>query len=90
MGTWGASLYEDDEAGDLKATLAVLCKVPAHGDRLLEYLGEIYGDCDPATDEGARFWLVTADQFERRGIDCQRAATMALGVIENGSDLANA
>lgn len=33
------------------------------------------------------FWLVTADQFERRGIECQQAASTALSSIENGSDL---
>ncbi len=71
----------------MKETLALICKVPMPGDRLLDYLREVYGDCHPTDDEGALFWLVTADQFERRGIECKQATSTALSVIENGSDL---
>lgn len=90
MGTWSASLYDDDQASDLKNTLAVLCKVPVDGDRLLEFLEEMHGDCDPADEDGALFWLVTADQFERRGIECMKVASMALSVIGSGAFLASA
>jgi hypothetical protein len=87
MGTWGPALFDDDNACDLRETLALICKVPLPGDRLLDALKGTYGDCDPTDDEGALFWLVTADQFERRGIECQQAASTALAIIENGSDL---
>jgi hypothetical protein len=87
MGTLGAALYEDDNALDLRDSLALFCKVPMPGDRLLDYLREVYGDCDPTDDEGALFWLVTADQFELRGIECKQATSTALSIIENGSDL---
>jgi hypothetical protein len=46
MGTWGASLYDDDEAGDLKNAIAVVCKVPGEGDRLVSLLKEMYGARD--------------------------------------------
>ena len=87
MGTWGPALFDDDNACDLRETLALICKVPLPGDRLLDLLKEIYVNCDPTEDEGALFWLVTADQFERRGIECQQVASTALSIIENGSDL---
>src|SRR5438552_2193801 len=87
MGTWGASLYDDDDASDLRDTLSFVCKVPVSGDRLVELLKGIHGDCDPKDEDGALFWLITADQFERRGIECKEAASTAWSVIESGSDL---
>jgi hypothetical protein len=90
MGTWGASLYDDDEAGDLKNAIAAVCKVPGDGDRLLSLLKEMYGARDPASDEGSLFWLVVADQFERRGLRCAEATANALAIIRGGADLARA
>lgn len=90
MGAWGASLYDDDNACDLRDTIALVCKVPVPGDRLLEILKGIEEDCDPAEDEGRLFWLVVADQFERRGIECREAAATARSIIESGADLASA
>jgi hypothetical protein len=90
MGTWGALLYDDDDASDLRDTLSLLSKVPLPGDRLLEILKEIYSEYDPKDQVGGLFWLVTADQFERRGIECREAASTALSIIESGSDLESA
>jgi hypothetical protein len=33
MGTWGTGLYQDDEAEDLRDTIAVLGRMPIDGDR---------------------------------------------------------
>jgi hypothetical protein len=90
MGTWGAALYDDDNASDLKETIALVCRVPVSGDTLLAILKDLHGDCDPADEEGALFWLVTADQFERRGIECAEAASTAVSIIAAGHDLAHA
>ncbi|MFZ6657405.1 hypothetical protein [Undibacterium sp. TJN19] len=90
MGTWGAALYDDDSASDLKNTLALLCKVPVDGERLLNYLKQLHGERNPADGDDAFFWLVTADQFEKRGIVCTEASTNALAIIEHGIDLDNA
>lgn len=87
MGTWGTALYDDDSASDLKNTVSLVAKVPADGDRLLELLEEARGSTDPANQDGALFWLVVADQFEKRGIDCKRASRMAIQVIDSGADL---
>src|SRR5690606_20857074 len=90
MGTWGAALYDDDDASDLRNTIALLCKVPASGDELLSHLKRVNGNCDPTDDDGALFWLVTADQFERRGIECKEASRTALAIIKSGKGLSNA
>ncbi len=87
MGTWGASLYDDDSASDLKSTLALLCKVPVDGNQLLKLSKRIYGNCEPGDEDGAIFWLVVADQFERRGIECQEVADTALSIIAGGAVL---
>ncbi len=90
MGTWGAALYDDDQASDLKNTIALISKVPAEGERLLQILEKNWGNCDPGDDDGRLFWLVVADQFERRGIDCPRLPAMALSIIAGGADLESA
>ena len=38
MGCWGPGLYQDDDAEDLKNSIALLAKLPVDGDRLLEIL----------------------------------------------------
>ena len=60
MGTWGASLYEDDTASDMKNAVTRVAKVPADGDQLLACLLEMYGPRDPADEDGILFWLVVA------------------------------
>lgn len=88
MGTWGTGLYQDDTAKDLKNTIALLAKVPVSGDRILEILLENHKDGVELTDDGGpTFWLVVADQFERRGIACRSAFERALDAITSGADL---
>lgn len=88
MGTWGAGLYDDDGASDLKSTLSLLCKLPFNGDRLLEVIVEMHGH-EPALDDtdDTSFWLVLADQFERKGITSKKVFDMACRAIESGLDL---
>ena len=88
MGTWGTGLYSDDTAADLKNTIALLTQLPEGGDRLLEIVIEAYGDSVELTaDGGAAFWLVVADQFDRKGIRCARAFEQARKAIASGADL---
>jgi hypothetical protein len=42
----------------------------------------------PEDDDHDVFWLVSADQFARRGIICDRAGDKALATIDGGSDIA--
>ena len=88
MGSWGAGLYSDDSAADLKNTIALLDKVPITSDRLLEILIESYGESVALTaDAGPTFWLVVADQFEKKGIRSTRAFEQAQAAIATGADL---
>lgn len=61
-GARGAGLYDDDNALDLKNSIALLAKIPADGERLLQILRRQH------PEPGKVFWRVVADQFERRGI----------------------
>jgi hypothetical protein len=88
MGSWGAGLYDDDEASDLRQSIALITKIPANGDRLLEILLKQIGRVPELNEDGGpTFWLVIADQFERRGIHCAQATDRALIAIESGADL---
>ena len=88
MGDWGTGLYQDDTAADLKNTIGLLAKLPASGDRILEILLEQHREPVALDDDGGpTFWLVVADQFERRGIACARAFSEALTAIDGGADL---
>lgn len=90
MGTWGAGLYDDDYAADLKNTIALLCKVPAEGPWFLEKLKAMHYDGHSDDVHETTFWVVAADQFERKGIACEEASATALDIIANGRDLAHA
>jgi hypothetical protein len=88
MGTWGAGLYSDDTAADLKNTIALLNQLPVSGDGLLEIAIEAYGESVELTaDGGPTFWLVVADQFERKGIRSERVFQTAREAIAGGADL---
>jgi hypothetical protein len=88
MGAWGPGLYQDDKAMDLKDSISLLSKMPADGDRLLEILKQNYhGGVQLSDNGGPTFWLVLADQFERKGIASKKVFDMALEAIDSGADL---
>lgn len=90
MGTWGAGLYDDDDAADLKNAIALVCKVPKPGEELLRILVEMHDRPNPDDEAGAAFWLVAADQFERKKIACPEATTAALRIVASGAELERA
>lgn len=88
MGSWGVGLYQDDAAADLRSTIALLAKLPESGERILEIILESHPESvSLESDGGPTFWLVIADQFERRGIVGTKAFEQALAAIETGADL---
>lgn len=88
MGDWGVGLYQDDTAADLRNTIGLLAKLPVNGERLIEILIEHHGEPVSLDDDGGpTFWLVVADQFERRGIACPSAIKRALAAIDTNADL---
>jgi hypothetical protein len=90
MGAWGEGLYDDDEACDVRDTISLLSKMPRDGDAILELVLEQFErDVDLNDDGCPTFWMVVADQFAKRGIECERAKRLGLAAIETGADLAD-
>src|SRR6267143_1588001 len=88
MGSWGVGLYQDDSAVDLRRMIATLAKLPASGDRVLQIILDNWKEpVGLDNDGGPTFWLVIADQFERRGIACSKALDQALSAIDTRADL---
>ena len=87
MGTWGAGLYDDDTASDLRDAVKLVSKVPVSGDKLLSILRDMNQTVDVDDIDGQTFWLVLADQFERRGIACQEVSDTAVSLIADGRNL---
>lgn len=92
MGAWGTSLYSNDFARDLRPAIAAVCRLPLSEDELVELLADVAPGAARDTDdeEHSTFWLVLADQFEKRGIVALRVREKAIALIEGGDDLAMA
>jgi hypothetical protein len=90
MGVWSTGLYSGDFALDLRSTIRAVARLPYDGDKLLEILCETEpGAANSLDDEDhSTFWLVTADQFAKRGVVSERARERASTIIDNGSDIA--
>ncbi len=89
MGAWGAGLYSSDMAMDLKSTIGAVARLPFDEPRLVEILRETHREVadDPTDEEHTVFWLVLADQFEKRAIASAEVRVKALAIIADGSDL---
>ena len=85
MGSWGAGLYSDDFALDLKATVSTVCRLPMSGPEIVALLIELIAVA-PDDEDYTTFWLVTADQLHKRGI-ASDATARAISIIDEGSDL---
>jgi hypothetical protein len=88
MGTWGVGLYSNDDAQDLRSAIRAVCQLPYDGNELVELLAGLNPEVLDQKNEGhSTFWLVIADQFQRRGIRSV-ARERALEIIAAGTDLA--
>ncbi|WP_254507370.1 hypothetical protein [Anatilimnocola floriformis] len=89
MGAWGAGLYANDLAMDLKATIASVVRLPLGTDELIKLLEDTYSEVieDEDDDSYTSFWLVTADQFHKRGIPSARLFQRAFEIVDSGLDL---
>lgn len=90
MGNWGVGLYSGDFAQDLRSSARAVSRLPFAPSKLLELLcqTELKAANDPSDPDHTVFWLVAADQFAKRGIDCSAVRERALSIIQEGSDLA--
>jgi hypothetical protein len=89
MGVWGSGLYSGDFAADLRGAIRAVSRLPFEADRLVEILSSIESSAanNGEDEDHTTFWLVTADQFAKRGIVCPRVRDKALEIIDSGSDL---
>jgi hypothetical protein len=87
MGAWGGGLYDTDFALDLKGTINGVLRAPLSDDEVLAELWASHGERAVAAD-ALDYWLVLADQFERRGIRRQDVFERAVAIIEAGEDVA--
>lgn len=90
MGVWGSGLYSGDFAQDLKSAATLLLRLPRTPDEILAELVALHPDeADaPTHEDHCTFWLVVADQMEKKGALCERAQQKALEVIRSGADAA--
>src|SRR3954465_12196189 len=90
MGVWGPGLYSGDFAMDLRSATRALARLPFDGDTLAELACSTEPSAaeNPEDEDHTTFWLVLADQFAKSGVASERVREKALGIIDQGSDLA--
>ena len=68
MGAWGTGLYSNDMAADMRALVKSALRLPFEEDRIVEIIRE----CEPTAaddnqnEDHTTFWIVLADQFQKR------------------------
>jgi hypothetical protein len=89
MGTWGTGLYANDLAADLKSTISSVLRLPFATNKLQKLLEESFPETsgDEEDEDYSSFWLVTADQFHKQGIDAPEIFSRARQIIDSGQDL---
>ena len=89
MGVWGTGLYSSDMAADMRATIKSVLRLPFDEDRIVGILcdGERTAANDPNDEDHTTFWLVLADQFEKRGVAHAPTREKAIAIIDRGDDL---
>ena len=90
MGAWGVGLYAGDFALDLRAVVGAAARLPLNEEALVQAICDMEKSSaeNRADEDHTAFWLVLADQFERRGIFSSRVRDIALGIIDGGNDAA--
>jgi hypothetical protein len=90
MGAWGPGLYSSDLAMDLRPLISALARLPIPDGDIRRYAADATPGVaeDAANEDYTTFWLVLADQFAKKGIDCAYTRQRALQIIESGADIA--
>jgi hypothetical protein len=89
MGAWGGGIYESDFGCDMRADIDGFMRAPISDDELLATIAAAHGSGeDDDHVEAFDYWLVLADQLERRGLQRRDIFERAIGIIESGQDLA--
>jgi hypothetical protein len=90
MGAWGTGLYASDFAVDLRAVVGAASRLPLDAEGLVGAICATEKSVadNPVDEDHTVFWLVLADQFEKRGIFSARLRDMALAIVDGGRDAA--
>jgi len=88
MGAWGVGLYAGDFAVDLRGVIGAATRLPLDEDALVQAICDTEKEAadNPGDEDHTIFWLVLADQFEKRGMFSARVRDTALGIIDGGQD----
>jgi hypothetical protein len=80
MGVWGCGLYSGDFASELRSAVSALLRLPFPPDRIVDILCESEPTAanNAADDNHTICWLVVADQFAKRRMECQQVRTSIL------------
>ena len=89
MGAWGAGLYSSDMAADMRAVIKSVLRLPFDEDRIVDILRDCarHAADDSSNEDHTTFWLVLADQFEKRGVAHAPTCEKAITIIDRGDDL---
>jgi hypothetical protein len=88
MGAWGSGLFQNDYALDLKDAISLVIKVPGGNSYVLDILKQMHPESvTPDNEDWTTFWIVVADQFEKRGLLSKEIISTTLGIIKNKEDL---
>lgn len=87
MGARGGGLYDSDFALDLRSTINGVLRAPLSDDEVVAEIWASHGK-DAVEADALDYWLVLADQFERRGMRRQDVFERAIAIVEAGEDVA--
>ena len=87
MGTWGAKLYQDDLALDIKEDYIEKLKSGKTNEEALNEILEMYEESIEDEEEGPIFWLVLADTMWKVGRLTKTVKEKAMKEIERGTNL---
>ena len=89
MGAWGTGLYSSDMAADMRSIIKSVLRLPLDEDRIVHILRDCEGRAanDPNDEDHTTFWLVLADQFEKRGVAHAPTREKAISIVDRGDDL---
>jgi len=87
MGAAGGGIYDSDFARDLKATINGILRTPLSDDEIFAELWAMFGNHAGEVD-ALDYWLVLADQLERRSLRRQEVFERAIAIVADGEDIA--
>lgn len=88
MGAIGGGLYGSDFACDLRADIADLMRAPLSDDEIIAVIADAHLPASGDHIDAFDYWLVLADQLERRGSPRPQIFERAIEIIEQRHDIA--